>query len=639
MHEVLRRVGRYEILGEVGRGGMATVYIARQVGLGRNVALKELSAFHAADPMAAERFVRESQVAASLAHPNIVTVHDFFQEQGTPYIAMEYLDRGSLRPYMKRLSVAQVAGVLEGVLAGLTHAEAAGVVHRDLKPENLLVASDGGVKVADFGIAKAQRAVGSGRALTATGSTVGTPSYMAPEQAMARDIGPWTDLYSVGVLAYEALGGQTPFPDEETPMAVLLHHINDPVPPLRSIDPRIDPALAEWVESLLVKDPAKRTRTAYHAWDVLEGIVIDVVGPRWRRNARLITKLETVETPQPLTPAPFESSVQTPTPTPPEVAREPDPDREPAEPDAPRTSGFVTFRGRRRASRQPVPDMGSERDGAEILTRVVGLHPDVVQPGPDVDPPKALQPLGGLVRGREVPRSFPAFERVRIGRLRPDQLRRTVELGHIPRPAALRHEPAAGLQRCQEPFEQPVVVLDPVEGGGREDRVDGPVELELATGRRRRPPRCRPAGGAPPRPSPASRRPRRPRLAAPAAPAPRSRAPYRSPRRAPARRRAGRAGRAPRGPSPPAARTCARTRRRSSHEAAYGCTLSHTLGRDEPLDLVGRAVDERVDLVGRLAPPAEHVGGDDLRIGAVGPADADAHALEVGRAEVAASAT
>jgi serine/threonine protein kinase len=387
MHEVLRRVGRYEILGEVGRGGMATVYIARQVGLGRNVALKELSAFHAADPMAAERFVRESQVAASLAHPNIVTVHDFFQEQGTPYIAMEYLDRGSLRPYMKRLSVAQVAGVLEGVLAGLTHAEAAGVVHRDLKPENLLVASDGGVKIADFGIAKAQRAIGSGRALTATGSTVGTPSYMAPEQAMARDIGPWTDLYSVGILAYEALSGQTPFPDEETPMAVLLHHINDPVPPLRSIDPRIDPALAEWVESLLVKDPAKRTRNAYAAWDVLEGIVIDVVGARWRRNARLVTKLETVETPQPLTPAPFESSVQTPTPTPPEVAREPDPDREPAEPEGPRTSGFVTFRGGRRAARQPVPEKPPTPEGPRVSEQ---------PPEPPAQPPEPPpQPVRG----------------------------------------------------------------------------------------------------------------------------------------------------------------------------------------------------------------------------------------------------
>ena len=139
MPDVLRTVGRYEILGEVGRGGMASVYLARQVDLGRNVALKELSAFHAADPMVAERFVRESHVAASLSHPNIVTVHDFFQEHGTPYIAMEYLERGSLRAYMKRLDLPQVAGVLEGLLAGLTHAEAAEIVHRDLKPENLLV--------------------------------------------------------------------------------------------------------------------------------------------------------------------------------------------------------------------------------------------------------------------------------------------------------------------------------------------------------------------------------------------------------------------------------------------------------------------------------------------------------------------
>jgi serine/threonine protein kinase len=342
MPDVLRTVGRYEILSEVGRGGMAYVYRARQVDLGRNVALKELSAFHAADPMVAERFVRESRVAASLSHPNIVTVHDFFQEHGTPYIAMEYLERGSLRGYMKRLDLPQVAGVLEGLLAGLTHAEAAEIVHRDLKPENLLVTSDGSVKIADFGIAKAQRSVAAGPALTATGSTVGTPTYMAPEQAMARDIGPWTDLYSVGVMAYEMLAGRLPFPDEDTPMAVLLHHINDPVPPLRSADPRIDPAVASWVESLLEKDTARRTRSAYEAWNGLEETIIDVAGPLWRRRARLLTKLETGETPDPLTPAPFESTHRTPTPESAQVASA-----------GPSTSGFVTFRRPRRAQAPP----------------------------------------------------------------------------------------------------------------------------------------------------------------------------------------------------------------------------------------------------------------------------------------------
>src|SRR3954453_22296311 len=164
--EVLRKVGRYEILREVGRGGMAVVYLARQTDLDRDVALKELGAFHAADPAFAERFLRESRVAGSLSHPNIVTVHDYFEHEGTPYISMEYVERGSLRPYVGHMTLAQISGVLEGLLAGLTNAEQNGIVHRDLKPENLMVTSDGRVKIADFGIAKATTKMQTGAFLT-----------------------------------------------------------------------------------------------------------------------------------------------------------------------------------------------------------------------------------------------------------------------------------------------------------------------------------------------------------------------------------------------------------------------------------------------------------------------------------------
>src|SRR3954453_17192595 len=153
--EVLRKVGRYEILREVGRGGMAVVYLARQTDLDRDVALKELGSFHASDPSFAQRFLRESRVAGSLSHPNIVTVHHYFEHDGTPYIAMEYIERGSLRPYVSRMTFAQIGGVLGGLLGGLPHAESHGIVHRDLKPENLMVTADGRVKIADFGIAKA----------------------------------------------------------------------------------------------------------------------------------------------------------------------------------------------------------------------------------------------------------------------------------------------------------------------------------------------------------------------------------------------------------------------------------------------------------------------------------------------------
>ena len=230
MPDVMKTVGRYEILRELGRGGMALVYLARQNDLDRFVALKELGAFHASDASFAQRFIRESRVAGSLSHPNIVTVHDYFEHEGTPYIAMEYVERGSLRPYIGKTDLPQVAGVLEGLLAGLAAAEQHGIVHRDLKPENLMVTSDGRVKIADFGIAKATTRMQTGAFLTATGTTVGTPTYMAPEQAMAQDVGPWTDLYSVGCMAYEMFTGKVPFHDSEAPMAILLRHVNEQMP-------------------------------------------------------------------------------------------------------------------------------------------------------------------------------------------------------------------------------------------------------------------------------------------------------------------------------------------------------------------------------------------------------------------------
>jgi tRNA A-37 threonylcarbamoyl transferase component Bud32 len=284
----IRKLGRYEIIREIGRGGMAVVYLARQKDLDRVVALKELAAFHAADPDLAERFVRESRISASLSHANVVTVHDFFEFEGTPYIAMEYFERGSLRPFVGRLTLAQIAGVLEGVLAGLTHAETRGVVHRDLKPENVMVAADGSVKIADFGIAKALNQVAESRALSATGTTLGTPAYMAPEQARSTGVGPWTDVYSTGVMAYELILDRLPFTPGDTPVAVLLRVVNDPVPPPREIDPRLDPTLAAWLERMLAKDPADRPAGARAAWQEFEETIIGLIGPRWRRDAPLV---------------------------------------------------------------------------------------------------------------------------------------------------------------------------------------------------------------------------------------------------------------------------------------------------------------------------------------------------------------
>src|SRR5919205_3713566 len=251
MLEPKTRVGRYEIVGELGRGGMAVVYEALHVELGKTVALKE-PVPGAADAHLAERFLREARTSGALDHPNVVSVFDYFEHDGRPYIAMEHVPGGSLRPLVGQLSLSQISGVLEGVLAGLAHAERHGVVHRDLKPENLLVTGEGRIKIADFGIAKAVDRTAVGQSLTAAGMTIGTPRYMAPEQARAERVGPAADLYSLGVIAYELFTGRVPFGEADTPFAALLmQHISEPVPDPLARNPDLDPELAAWTLRML----------------------------------------------------------------------------------------------------------------------------------------------------------------------------------------------------------------------------------------------------------------------------------------------------------------------------------------------------------------------------------------------------
>ena len=230
-----QRVGTYEIVRMLARGGMAVVYLVHQPALDRDVVLKRLD-LERDDPTLAQRFVREARLAAALDHPNIVTLFDFFEDDGVPYIAMEYVAGGSLRSLVGTLELPQVLGVLEGTLAGLAHAERHGIAHRDLKPENVLITRRGNVKIADFGIARAYNALS--QRLTVTGKAMGTPIYMAPEQALDHAIGPQTDLYALGVIVYELLTGRPPF-ESDSPMGVLYCHVHKPPPPLpRSVRPR-----------------------------------------------------------------------------------------------------------------------------------------------------------------------------------------------------------------------------------------------------------------------------------------------------------------------------------------------------------------------------------------------------------------
>ncbi len=284
--------GRYRMEGRLGLGGMSTVHLALDTRLERHVAIKLLAEHLADDPTFVSRFQREALSAAKLVHPNVVQVFDSGLDpaSGRHFIVMEYVPGQSLAQLLRarpQLHVGETLDIVVQACHGLDYAHRQGVVHRDVKPGNLLRAPDGPVKLADFGIAKATTALQTGSFQTATGMTVGTPAYIAPEQAMSEEIGPWTDLYSVGCVAFELFTGKTPFHDVDTPVAVLMRHVTHPVPPATSLVPDLDPRLSEWVARLTLKDAQERTRSAAEAWEALEEIVLDVLGPRWRRDARL----------------------------------------------------------------------------------------------------------------------------------------------------------------------------------------------------------------------------------------------------------------------------------------------------------------------------------------------------------------
>ena len=279
-----QRVGSYEIIRMLARGGMAVVYLVHQPALDRQVVLKRLD-LESDDPTIAQRFVGEARLAATLDHPNVVTLFDFFEHDGVPYIAMEYVAGGSLRSLIGTLELPQIFALLEGALAGLAHAEHHGIAHRDLKPENVLVTRRGNVKIADFGIARAYNALS--QRLTVTGKAMGTPAYMAPEQALDEPIGPSTDLYALGVIVYELLAGRPPF-SADTPVGrPLLPHPQARRRRSPSLAPSAPPALREWVHWLLAKEPRERPRSARQAWDALEEIAVAELGPYWRRAAAI----------------------------------------------------------------------------------------------------------------------------------------------------------------------------------------------------------------------------------------------------------------------------------------------------------------------------------------------------------------
>jgi serine/threonine protein kinase len=247
--------GEYEVRGEIGRGGMAVVYLAYDLRLNRKVAIKAMLpdlAFHAGME---ERFKREARTAARLDHPNIVVIYSV-RDAGDPlFFVMKYVDGAPLDAVIRRhgpLPIPVVQGILLQLCAALEYAHGEGVVHRDVKPANVLVDSRGQVQVTDFGIAKA---VDSGQ-LTRTGMAIGTPTYMCPEQCAGRPQSAASDQYSVGVVAYELLTGRPPFLGSAVEMQWA--HLKDEPAPLGASRPDCPPTLSAAIMRMLAKDPAER---------------------------------------------------------------------------------------------------------------------------------------------------------------------------------------------------------------------------------------------------------------------------------------------------------------------------------------------------------------------------------------------
>ncbi len=246
------RIGKYQIVGKLGRGAMGEVLRGHDPVLGREVAIKVMSVGHA-DAELLQRFQREAQSAARLNHPNIITVYDFGDEEGKLYIAMELLEGHDVKDLMGKLSLEEKLGLMEQVAEGLAFAHSKQVVHRDLKPANIHLQPNGQVKILDFGLAK----LGSSSDMTRTGTVMGTPFYMSPEQVRGEKVDARSDVFSIGSVFYELLTDHKPF-TAESMHAVLFQVLQNEPEPLRKWAPEVPGILVEVVDKCLAKDGAQR---------------------------------------------------------------------------------------------------------------------------------------------------------------------------------------------------------------------------------------------------------------------------------------------------------------------------------------------------------------------------------------------
>ncbi len=240
----------YKLLRTLGEGGMATVYLAVQESLDREVALKVMSPVLAANETFCEQFMKEGRITAKLTHPHLMTVHDIGSYNGVYYLASEFLPAGTLRERMDGLSTAEALEIARDIASGLAYAHEKGFVHRDVKPGNIMFRSNGTAVLADFGIAKAMKSVS---AATMAGNAIGTPDYMSPEQAQAIPVDGRSDLYSLGAVLFETLTGARPYEAPDA-YAIALMHVTEPVPRLEGKQAWLQPL----IDGLMAKNPDQR---------------------------------------------------------------------------------------------------------------------------------------------------------------------------------------------------------------------------------------------------------------------------------------------------------------------------------------------------------------------------------------------
>jgi ligand-binding sensor domain-containing protein/tRNA A-37 threonylcarbamoyl transferase component Bud32 len=254
-----QQLGPYRIISQLGEGGMATVYKAYHAAMDRYVAIKVLPPEFARSPSFKGRFQQEARLIANLEHPHILPVHDVGEIDSVHFFVMRFLDAGTLsnRIAAGPIGLEEISQVFLQIVDALGYAHERGVIHRDIKPSNVMLDSRGSVFLTDFGIAKILEGTSK---FTTTGAITGTPAYMSPEQAQGEPVDARSDIYSLGIVLYELITGRVPF-EAETPLAVVLKHINAPLPPPSTIKPDIDPEIEKVVLKALAKDKADRYQT------------------------------------------------------------------------------------------------------------------------------------------------------------------------------------------------------------------------------------------------------------------------------------------------------------------------------------------------------------------------------------------